>query len=527
MAGITFLPFEVLHLILNSGGLTPRDWLALALTSRAFCALILDFTTFYYQNNPRPSQSLARAITKWSPIQRARYQYFSDRNWDSTGRVVSKDLVSLQGFARFAQTASPRPIMAVNEAQVVLFSALPATRLVFTPPKFPGGGTHFTRETALREEYSPALRPHDVTGATFVPDGGQNETLCVATSDGRIVRLRLASIPAENDSSYRHPQRTKTYNLRMSETARYPHPSHKITSLISSGNTLFSLAQHPPGNDSVTVTLASLYSIRSPWIPPQHLLLPGTSESALLSLSASTPFVAIGSRHRRPTAGRCHNIEPTNLDLQTPTTHPCVTSFSPYAPLLVHAVTPSSINPTPIAHLSHPRDQKGRKRINAPYALCSPSPASPFGSSPEIIVSGWYDGAVHIHDLRAQDTSTTASSGVSPLNPTLCFQDMWTDDPIYSIGMGGGHGSYIVAGLATHGVVEIFDVRNSSRAVGVHSPGGSFSSVYALHVEGSRIWGLSNRLFLLDFGPDARSAPGAQATTAWDLHLSSRFSTLR
>ncbi|KAG8913227.1 hypothetical protein FRC01_004661, partial [Tulasnella sp. 417] len=377
----------------------------------------------------------------------------------------------------------------------------------------------------------------DVTGM-IVPhcddSSGPNSTLCVGTADGRLVRLHINNAYVPPDSR-RHGQGLDP--LQITETARYPHPKSRINTLIQdsppanstspsapSSDLMAALAQHViPGSRG----LVSLYHIKAPWTAPQTLLLPGMPVCGLISSSSTstTPYIAVGTR-QNPS----HNAtsDPHNEE-QRWTHHPLKSSRHwprasyAYSPgIAVHAISPTSLSPDPLALLA-PRTSSGssqthrRKALNAPYAMCAPSPASPFGSSSNIILSGWYDGHVLVHDLRVPPTTSSShsdSSSPPPLSPVLSFHDRFTDSAVYSLGMGGGSGSHIVAGMASHGILEIFDARNTKRSWGLYSPGKTSASVYQLHVEGSRIWGLTDRLFVVDMGPDPRGAD--IAPMVWD-----------
>jgi hypothetical protein len=110
--------------------------------------------------------------------------------------------------------------------------------------------------------------------------------------------------------------------------------------------------------------------------------------------------------------------------------------FSPLRPLprSRHLAPP----PTP---RSHPRDHThlhlcdadhGAVRVSAPGQIgagaahrrvrnATAPPASPWGASDQIIVSGWFEGLVCVHNMRA-----------SPA-PMLTFADPWSLEPIYTV----------------------------------------------------------------------------------------------
>ncbi|KIY71674.1 hypothetical protein CYLTODRAFT_389834 [Cylindrobasidium torrendii FP15055 ss-10] len=142
-------------------------------------------------------------------------------------------------------------------------------------------------------------------------------------------------------------------------------------------------------------------------------------------------------------------------------------------------------------------------RQAAVYAIASAPPAAPWGASPEIVVSGWYDGRVRCYDLRAR-TRTLSNDGHSTmLTPVMTVADPLRCEPIYSISSGGGSASHIAAGTARHSVVSFWDIRNPSRGWSVHAPGNDFSPVYDVVLESSRCYGVTqSRAFVLDYGPN-------------------------
>lgn len=170
---------------------------------------------------------------------------------------------------------------------------------------------------------------------------------------------------------------------------------------------------------------------------------------------------------------------------------------SPTAPLSIFAIAPDGLSDSPLRGLS-----TIHSAYPTPYALCSLSTSSSAGSSPHLLLSGWFDGHVHLNDLRLKD-----------VKPVITCNDPWLDDAVYSL---SSCSDKVVAGMAQHGIVAIFDVRakhmvdvvgstltrRTKVGFSVYSPEGDGSPVYAIHAESARIWGLNRSLFLLDFGSD-------------------------
>jgi hypothetical protein len=191
---------------------------------------------------------------------------------------------------------------------------------------------------------------------------------------------------------------------------------------------------------------------------------------------------------------------------------------SSHTPLVVHDILETGeLSPTPSAYL-HPKEK------NAVYGICAAPPSSPWGASPQILVSGWYDGSVRIFDLRDsasasyayplpttsapsstepwENNTSSSSSPTRALRPTLTLSDPFSDDALYSVSSGGGSGAHIAAGFARHSVVSFWDVRSPrTSGWGVHAPGNDPSPVYSLILESSRLFGATQaRPFLYDFG---------------------------
>ncbi|KAG9018073.1 hypothetical protein FRB90_012369 [Tulasnella sp. 427] len=515
--GIASLPIEIIYTILDN--LHPPEICILTLVSHHFHSYISSYWTHYHSLHPRPTLTLSHSSQHhWSPAQLALHTHSSDLAW-------AKRAGRAQELWRVGKVP-PQPVVAFSERKVFVASAVKVVRLdlaVKVPPtrrrrsstgeeaQASVSGVGYVPESSVAR--SPDARRRrtmitDVTGM-IVPhsyshaNDDDKSTVCVGTADGRVLRLQINSSRSPTSAHHRYP------NLDVQETARYEHPRSRITTLVqeafhppsaSSSDLMASLSHHTATPNSRG--LVSLYRVKSPWVPPQTLLLPGIPVCGLLSTSSGTPYIALGTRETTSTTGTTSHLAPT--------THAGNKSTYTSSPgLSIHALLPSSLSPHPLAFLSpltRASNNTRRKPPNAPYALAPPAPASPFGSSPNIILSGWYDSHVLVHDIRVPPSlpsSHSHSSLPTPLTPVLSFHDRFTDTPVYSLGAGGGSGSHVVAGMASHGVLEIFDARHPKRSWGLYSPGKTSASVYQLHVEGSRIWGLSDRLFCVDFGLDA------------------------
>ncbi|KAG8700584.1 hypothetical protein FRC08_004617 [Ceratobasidium sp. 394] len=208
-------------------------------------------------------------------------------------------------------------------------------------------------------------------------------------------------------------------------------------------------------------SLVSLYNTRSPWIEPTRVV------------SSTTPYLPV-----KQSRTWCSLITRADSLAITGSTH-----------LSLHPILPSGLQQT-----SKPHTIPGPLKQSACYAL-SHSP----DSHPDILLSGWHDGVVRMHDLRTEAVELT-------------LRDPWSDSGVYCVGARGGSAAHVVAGYSKHGMLAIFDIRSPSTAYTTYAPSPSlgpprphngFTQVSALHVEASRIFGTTpHRPFVLDFGPD-------------------------
>ncbi|KAG8927855.1 hypothetical protein FRC02_007661 [Tulasnella sp. 418] len=419
----------------------------------------------------------------------ARYNYLTARSW--AARQFSSTPLSRPW------TNNPHPVLAVSQSRLVAIAGQTIESFAFVPPKstYRGGGTGIFHEGRGFMTTGRDLS-RDVTGVVFLPDnpvfGGQDNTLAISRADGKLMRVHLTKQPATVDPDQRSGRQPQQVGVTTS--AHYTHPSQHITHLSSSKDSLlvisfkssYATATPEPGQqNAVQQGEAAFYvSSRYPWAQPETITVPGKPRSGYLSLSASMPFVAVGSSFHTSSASKDR----------------------PSSPLTIHGLTPSSLHQQPMAYLTG----SSPKRSSAVYAISPASPSSPFGNSPQVVISGWFDGRVRVHDLRLA-ARTNNTPGPPSLSPVLMFNDPWLDSSVYSLGMGGGHGGYIVAGMGQHGIVAIYDARNAmapsmkkSTASGcsAYSPNGHRTPVFSLQVESARIFGATNVAFMFDFGPD-------------------------
>ncbi|KAJ7288208.1 hypothetical protein C8J57DRAFT_1445642 [Mycena rebaudengoi] len=348
-----------------------------------------------------------------------------------------------------------RPLSAPWSAKVQPLLAISNSRLIcaagITIYSYRFGVSSNSDSPPVQLEGSCPLAAHDnnkryITALAFLPDGGLDQTLCLGFHDGTLERVVLSI-------------RSHTIHVNRYSMAQGPRQKHSLESLSSN----------------------------------HHLLL---------SLTAST------LTHLPPS--------PSTVELQAKSwvSHLCMQSSSPYAafgsssatPLAVHSITNDRLSPIPSAILYQASPTSTGSAV---YGICSGPPSSPWGLSPQVLVSGWYNGTVSVHDLRASSrfSSLLTFHSPAPLRPVLTLVNSWSDEPIYSVSCGGGSGSHVAAGSARHSLVSFWDVRYPTKGFSLHAPLNDPSPVYSLVLESSRMFGVTqSRPFVLDFGPGVTGA---------------------
>ena len=301
-----------------------------------------------------------------------------------------------------------------------------------------------------------------ITGLAFIDDGGSDRTLQVAFQDGAIERVLLTQ------SATNHVN--QSVSLSAIQTNLNPMPMGDfVESLSSEANFILTLS---------STGYVSLSDLRSEHTNSSSSTIELNTRSwiAHLCLQSSTPYAAFGT--------------------------------SSSTPLIVHSITDSQLSPRPFAVLHTSKSIESatdRPHFSAVYGLSRGPLNSPWGSSPQILVSGWYDGNVRCYDLRSSsrispEPISGKPSAPASLRPVLSLADRWSYEPIYSVSCGGGSASYIAAGTARHSVVAFWDVRSPKNGWSVHAPGNDPSPVYSVVLESSRFFGVTqSRPFVYDF----------------------------
>lgn len=358
-----------------------------------------------------------------------------------------------------------QPIMAISSFRLIvgagsnLYSYVFGASKASSAPPIMYGGT-----VSLLENLDHS---RNITAISFVRDDGLDAILDVAFQDGAIERTRL-----------------------------------------------FTTQHNAGGPPTLSCTRTKLISM------PNNDFVESLSTDADVILALSTNgYARLSSNHEDLSAANTHSI--INLQSRSWVSHLCLQASTPYAAFGVASTTPLNIHlvadgghllpqPSAILHTKRGADLPLEKLpSSAVYGLSRGPLNSPWGSSPQILISGWFDGQVRCYDLRSSSRAfSNGSGGGGPegpggaplLRPVLSLSDRWSYEPIYSVSCGGGSAAHIAAGTARHSVVSFWDVRAPAASWSVHAPGNDSSPVYSVILESSRFFGVTqSRPFVYDF----------------------------
>ncbi|KAF5311604.1 hypothetical protein D9611_009429 [Ephemerocybe angulata] len=448
LGSLSTFPTEILILILFP--LDPRDLVLLSRTCRRMHDLVYEIGwPQYLASNPRPSQSLTSARRSWSPVKAVRYDTLTDRAWQRA-EFVARPL-SRTWAAKEQSTLAISPSRLIVAAGTVLYSysfhASAAGQPIIS----------WEGNISLNETH---VRGRNITSIAFIEDGGQDQTLLVAFQEQLVERIILIP-PAQGSDAPLSFSRTPL--------AAFPRGDY-IESFSTNGSHVLSLSSNGTAR-------LSLHNALDNCDPLSQIDLAERSWKSHLSVSSSTPYAAFGSTGKKP--------------------------------LTVHFISPDDgLSPTPSLVLHTEKSTPDSLSSSAVYGLSQAPFSSPWGASPQILASGWFDGKVRIYDIRCPSSHHSVLTGEDTsaplLRPVLCLNDRWSTEPIYSVACGGGSGAHVAAGTARHSVVSFWDVRNPRGGWSVHAPGNDRSPVFSVLLEGSRLFGATEmRPFVYDFGPDA------------------------
>ncbi len=395
----------------------------------------------YSRRNPRPSYSLTNARASWSAKSRVRYDTLTDRCWTRSKHEAHHNTTYIARPLSKQWRGKFQPVMDISSSHLVVAAARTIYIYSFRVPNLPNDAPPV--DLAHQHTLPDAQQARcDITSIAFVSDELWTCTLLVGFQNGGIEQLLYQDDTVVSTL----PDFTDIHGDCLVESIKTD--DQILLSLASSG--------HAALTNRASSQSSEIYLQARSWV-------------SMLSLKASTPFAAFG--------------------------------MSSTMPLAIHSITEQQLSPTPSCVLVMDKN-KDTATPSGVYGLSSAPFASPWGSSPQIIVSGWYDGHVRCHDLRASDSLRRKSEPGSPsfLCPVLSMSDPLLCEPIYSVSSGGGTASHIAAGSARHSVVSFWDVRSPRRGWSVHAPGNDSSPVYDLILESSRVYGVTqSRPFVLDF----------------------------
>ncbi|KAH9941073.1 hypothetical protein B0H21DRAFT_555617 [Amylocystis lapponica] len=445
---IQLLPSDVLIIVMQH--LSSEDLAALARACRFFHALVYEFGwKGHLRLNDRQSYSLHKSFLSWNSHVQVRYHALTDQHW-SKAEFVARPL-------SHKWTGTLQPLLAINSSRLFVAAGNTIYSYVFSEYTKPGYAPGVQFESSYSTT-SHLQASQDITSLTSVEDGGKDRTLFVGYADGTLECVRLPGCEAGSEGSVFDRAHRERWHFFGSDL---------VESLASAGRHLVSLSSSGT---------AVFLDLSSPSSTPQYISLEARSWCTHLSTRASTPYVAFGT--------------------------------SSMTPLAVHPIDTSTLHLHPSAILTSSEPQSANEptwRPSAVYGIAGAPPGSPWGGSDQILISGWYDGLVRVHDLRSSSRTHAYphAGGPAPLRPVLSMYDPWTFEPIYAVACGGGSTSHIAAGTARHSVVALWDVRAPDSGWSVHAPGNDSSPVYSLVVDSSRVFGATqSRPFVLDFGPD-------------------------
>jgi hypothetical protein len=400
----------------------------------------------YLLLNPRASPSISKILSTWDAYSQVRYHYLSDMAWADGSFIARPISRPWQGkFQPLLAISSTRLIISVGST---LYSYIFTSHVGFPCLQFESSYTW--------HNYSNNRK--DITGLSFAPGDDINRTLYVGFGHGSLERVILPT-PKQSALGKRSSLEIKD----MHKTKYDLHDGDAVQCLTSSDHHLLSLSL----NGMVVLTDFSNFSAPT----SSTIELQSRSWSGYLSTKARTPFVAVGTASATP--------------------------------LAIYNIRESELSPHPSLILGKTNGTGESARSSAVYGICGTPPLAHWGSD-QVLVSGWYDGLVQIHDLRSSSRGAPIPGSFSPapLTPVMSLYDPLALDPIYSVATGGGCLNHIAAGTARHSVVAFWDIRSPRKGWSVHAPGNDSSPVYSIILESSRLFGVTqSRPFVYDFGP--------------------------
>ena len=410
----------------------------------------------YLRATYRPSLSLSNARSSWSAFSQVRYDTLADKAWLKP-HFIARPLSD-------PWPVQQQPVMAVSSSRLLVAAGSTIYSYVFCKSNGDDLSPSVQFEASFKLGWPPSVR-REITALSFAPDG-LDLAVYIGFDDGV---LECASIP----QNFIQGSKNVLLDRTVEGPPRWFDHREVIVSFSAGGSTLLCLSLS--GKAGLINTLCTLpEQCTSTYLQGESVIeLRTRSWSSYVSIHSSTPYAAFGTSSKTP--------------------------------LAIHSITNTELQSVPSAILHANMKQATENRSSAVYGICGIPPSGPWGGSDQILVSGWYDGVVRVHDLRSSSRITLDNANPhypAPILPVLSLYDSFSFEPIYAVACGGGSTSHIGAGTARHSVVAFWDVRRPTQGWSVHAPGNDSSPVYSIHLESSRLFGTTqSRPFVYDFGP--------------------------
>ncbi|WWC61390.1 uncharacterized protein I303_103973 [Kwoniella dejecticola CBS 10117] len=487
------LPDDVLALIFRR--LELKDLIGLKCVARGIAERVDGLGIPLYLSLHRQSHCTASPpIHQWAPLDIVRYNHRINRS------LASHTLHALQIVPEWPQSVIPA--LEITEDQLVLgvgskilihplvHSSSGKSRAGCGNSSGSGGKVIDRSIEYVIEDRTKKYQggKSDIVG--IVPISSIKNDFIVAQFDGTIQRVALPQLVHDdhNIEADNRDRNTSQANISPRMKARYSSDfslGHGRISTQGHRESINTLVGTDDGARFMSTSISGkvdIYSTHSPWVEPTSFQLKSRAWSSLLSPTNALLGIQ-GSIQLYPICPTGAVLEDHKRKLIGPET-PLLSS--PYS---LHLPTSSTSIPT------------------------SSSTSGQSSHNPNILLSGWYDSHIRLHDLRSS----------SPL-PTTQFVDpyTWSDNSAYySTTYIGEH--HIAGGNSKHGTVSFFDLRNptsslnysnptndqnqgqghrgnSSSNWSCFSPGGKGSPVYALKSDNGILYGTTERrLFCLTF----------------------------
>lgn len=461
----------------------------LCLTCRRLHMLVNDKgwpTHFKHCHNKRTCHSLSSARSTWNPYENLKYDNLTDRAWKECS-FIARPLSS-------AWSKHCVPSVALSNSRLIYGAGRDLHFYAFTRPNTAGQspGVRFERRLTVGQG---GHLDENMSGLAYMPDGS---SLVASFEDGSLMEIFIPDEPffdhpPNYEGAFLNTQLLSTRLLYKAETS--------ISCLSTRDHLCLTLSVGGEAN--------------------LHNLTSGTASNSVIGrhrcahLSSSSPrYAALGAKDSVPL--RIHSISESQL--------------CPVPSLALGCR--SWGNSTNIDGISSSGDLLSRVRRSNDAVLAMSDPPPHFGSSGQVLVSGWMDGLVRIYDLRSShryspskiDRVDGSSITVPTLSPVMSMYDRESRG-IGTITSGGGAGCHVAASSLTDRLISFWDVRSPRDVWSVNAPVTKDpSTVYTLAMESSRLFGATQRRpFVYDFGPGltTNTYPAVETDEADGLELQS------